>query len=860
MKSTMHKFIKTIAFLIISTVAFPQQGNYFLSHFSPSDERIDYLTFGMAQDSKGVIYFANKNGVLEFDGRNWKLVGTSGPVFTITTSGQDVFLGGLNGFGKIAIGPDNTQSHQLLSQNQPEAKQIFSSLSINGKVYFANSHVVYVVSPVSGVVESVIKAKAPEEFAGLLEVTGSVYVKSTSGLLKIEGNKLIPSNFPWPDNMTIEFSATSPTSHVTLLSVSGGRLFLASTNGLKEINVADKDFLVHNIPIAANWVTDELVAIGTLRGGIIFINPQTGVTQEVTNFYTGLPDNEVYAMMVDRNQGLWVAHDYGFTRVAPFLAFSSFSHYPGLEGSLLCAKTFHGETYVGTTLGLFMLVKQDVTQEVFINQSTGSKGKGSRKKKGLFSFLQKNTVEELGLQNKKGGKYALKLAGYQYKRVAGIDGKVTQLIEYNDQLLAAGIFGVSTIGATKSIPITSVPVRSIYISTSVGQLLASTLEDEIKSFIPKAKSWKETNLLDTLTDYVSYIFEDKFQNIWLCGRTDAIKVETVDGQITAVERVPFSNPTIDESVGFAYGNDVYVATGGSFHLYNIKDNVFKKYDSLPGSKKFFASAGYFWFNDGHRWRTVDARMQAALKLEWLGLFSNIRYISPADKDNLWVITANNELYKFSSGLAKKYQNEYPLFLREVRGQQNKIAPSRSIIVSQLENTVDFEFIQPDYLGMKAVEYRYQVKGLSKDWTSWATTNNIVNFSYLPTGKYKVEVQTKDLMGQISKVVEISLKVEPPYWRRPWFYLIEVIFFSAMVFLSMRLSAGNKKYRIISQLLSLLTVIMVIQLVQAAVNAQLTIKTTPVIDFFIQVGMALLVLPFENYLRKFMLRAPKETQS
>src|SRR5882762_8621535 len=112
------------------------------------------------------------------------------------------------------------------------------------------------------------------------------------------------------------------------------------------------------------------------------------------------------------------------------------------------------------------------------------------------------------------------------------------------------------------------------------------------------------------------------------------------------------------------------------------------------------------------------------------------------------------------------------------------------------------------------------------------------------------------MGKISKVEEIALKVEPLYWKRSWFYLIEVIFFGAMVFLSMRLSAGNNKYRIVSQLLSMLTVIMVIQLVQAAVNAQVSIKTSPVIDFFIQVAIALLVLLFETYLRKFMLKAPK----
>jgi ligand-binding sensor domain-containing protein len=857
LKSYLNAFIKTIYFVVISTAAFAQQGDYFLSHFTPSDERIDYLTFGMAQDAKGVIYFASKNGILEFDGRNWKLVGTSGPVFTITISGQDVFLGGLKGFGKITIGPDNTKSNQLLSENQPEAKQIFSSLAFKGKVYFANSHAIYVVTPASGAVESVIKAKPQEEFGGLFEVTGTIYIKSTDGIQKIEGNKLIPSNFPWPNNLTIDFAATSPTSHLTLLSVPGGRLFLANADGLKEINVADKDFLAHNIPIAANWLTDELVAIGTLRGGIIFINPQTGVTQEMSNFYSGLPDNEVYSMMVDRNQGLWVAHDYGFTRISPFMPFRSFSYYPGLEGNLLCAKTFHGETYVGTTLGLFVLVKQDVTEEIFISQSGSSRGKGSKKKKGLFSFLRKNTVEESETQNKKGGKYALKLSGYAYKRVAGIDGKVTQLIEHNNQLLAAGIFGVATIDAAKSTHITLAPVRYAYMSNSVGQLLVSTLEDEIKSFAPKAKGWQETSLLDTLNDYVSFIFEDKLQNIWLCGRTDAIKIETVDAEITAVDRVPFSNPTIDESVGIDYGNDVYVATGGSFHKYDHKDNVFKKYDSLPGPKKYFASAGYFWFHDGHRWRTVDPRKQAAFKLEWLGLFPNIRFIAPADNQSLWVITANNELYKFSSGAAQQYKNDYPLFLREVRGQQSKILPSHSIKVSQLENTVDFEFIQPDFLGMKAVEYRYQVKGLSKDWTLWASTNNIVNFSYLPTGKYKVEVQTRDLMGKISKVEEIALEVEPPYWRRPWFYLIEVIFFSAMVFLSMRLSAGNEKYRIISQLLSMLTIIMVIQLVNAAVNVLVAIKTnTPVLDFFVQVGIALLVLPFENTLRKFMAKARK----
>src|SRR5258706_6900949 len=362
----MSRFLKTSVLLLISTVALSQQGNYFLSHYVPSDERIDYLTFGMVQDARGIIYFANKNGVLEFDGRNWGLISTPGPVFTLATFGDQVFFGGLQGFGKIVIGADNIQTYQSLSQNQPEASQIFSSLSFKDKIYFANSKVVFVVAPNSGAVELAIKTKPGEELSGLMEISGNIYVNSTSGVLKIEGNKLAPPNFPWADNISIEFSASSPVSNFTLLSVSGGRLFLSSTSGLREINLMDKDFLIHNIPIAAAWLNEELIAIGTLRGGVIFINPQTGVTQEVTNFYTGLPDNEIYALLVDRHHGLWVAHDYGYSRIAPSLPFSSYSHYLGLEGSLLCAKTFQGQSYVGTTLGLFSLVKQDVVEEVFI--------------------------------------------------------------------------------------------------------------------------------------------------------------------------------------------------------------------------------------------------------------------------------------------------------------------------------------------------------------------------------------------------------------------------------------------------------------------------------------------------------------
>ena len=101
---------------------------------------------------------------------------------------------------------------------------------------------------------------------------------------------------------------------------------------------------------------------------------------------------------------------------------------------------------------------------------------------------------------------------------------------------------------------------------------------------------------------------------------------------------------------------------------------------------------------------------------------------------------------------------------------------------------------------------------------------------------------------------VSFVVVPPYWKQAWFYAAEVAFFSMLVVLSIRLSAMNERYRIVSRLLSLLTVIMLIELIQTTAYSWINIRSTPVADFFIQVVIALLVLPLESILRKFMTKA------
>lgn len=583
------------------------------------------------------------------------------------------------------------------------------------------------------------------------------------------------------------------------------------------------------------WVNDNLVALGTLRGGVLFINPITGVTEQFINYQNGLPDNEVYCLMTDKRQGVWVAHEYGFTRIAPNLPFRSFDHYPGLAGNLLCAQTFQNKVYVGTTLGLYQLV-EDLSDPLPGARPKAVEGKSGRRSAKVIDPKKENINSTID---------------YKFQRVSGIEGKVTQLVEVTGNLLASGLSGVHEVNGLQAKLILQEPVRSVFFSPSLQQLLIGTYTEQVKTFVSEKNAWRETNLIDSLHDFISHAFEDRLENIWLCGRKNIYKVETVDGDITEIESYAISNPSRDETVGLAYGTNVYVAASGQFSRFNNQTNTFIKYDSLPGPRKYFASAGYFWFNDGAKWRTVDKKLQS-LKLDWLGLFSNLRYLAPDNLgDGLWVITAKNELFKFTNQTNESDPTNYPLFLRTVKGQE--VALEKRIEIVQNDGQITFEFIQPDYVGSNTTQYRYQVKGTQATWSTWSSSNNIISLSFLQPGKYELLVQSRDLLGKEYNAEQIKFVVLPPYWQRWWFYALEVFVFSFFVTLSLRLARANSRYRYLSQILSLITVVMLIQFLETVISSLFGSRTSPVIDFAIQVVVALMVFPVEFFARDAMTK-------
>jgi hypothetical protein len=348
------------------------------------------------------------------------------------------------------------------------------------------------------------------------------------------------------------------------------------------------------------------------------------------------------------------------------------------------------------------------------------------------------------------------------------------------------------------------------------------------------------------------VFEGENNELWFCGSESIYRAELKDNDVRHKQTIALKQRNTDKTIGMAWNGKVFLANTDGFYYVNRGKGIIEKIDSLPAPSRYFAHHGSIVFRDQHGWDFVGSwSNKNGLRL--LNVFEDLRFMAPdADQQNLWLISESNGLYKFfGKNDDTVFENEFPIFLKAITNQNKKAVKLSEVVMDQEHSAVKFEVVQPDYLNPKAVEFRYYLKGMQNTWSDWSANNDVIYFPYLPTGDYTLEVEAKNIFGKTSSLAPLSFEVLPPYWKRSWFYALEFAIFAFLVLLSFRLST---RYRIISRLLSLLTIILFIQFLQTVINATILTNSSPVIDFFIQVIVALIVLPVEGYLRTLMLQS------
>jgi len=326
----------------------------------------------------------------------------------------------------------------------------------------------------------------------------------------------------------------------------------------------------------------------------------------------------------------------------------------------------------------------------------------------------------------------------------------------------------------------------------------------------------------------------------------------MDQRIAEIMDYRIENPFFDKTLAFERGQEVYFVNASGYFSYNeAVDSIMVNKElmgvlGVPG--KYIADPeGNIWVEGKEDWYRIYG--DTIRKEDVLQLFRDIRSVSYRD-NAFWIITNKDELYRFSDMEKEQLVSNHNLFLKQVRSSDGKISPLNFKRVGEDQSSLVFEFIQPDYAGFFGIKYRYKLLGLEQEWSEWSE-NNRIQFPYLPNGSYTMLVQTIDIFGQITDSEPVKFKVVPPYWRRPWFYLLEVSVFVTLLVFSIRLRR-QERFTIVSRVLAFMTLILGVEFVQIVAETYFKTDDTPVIEFFVQVGIAFAILPFESILRRAVL--------
>lgn len=85
-----------------------EHGKYFIENYTVEEHNAETQTWAALQDNRGVMYFGNNAGVVEYDGSSWRLIRTNNKSvvrsLAIDSSGV-IYVGAVGDFGYLA--PDS---------------------------------------------------------------------------------------------------------------------------------------------------------------------------------------------------------------------------------------------------------------------------------------------------------------------------------------------------------------------------------------------------------------------------------------------------------------------------------------------------------------------------------------------------------------------------------------------------------------------------------------------------------------------------------------------------------------------------------------------------------------------------------
>lgn len=324
--------------------------------YSVSDYNAGVQNWSVCQDKRGIMYFGNNKGLLEFDGSHWTLyeLPTQSIIRAIyIDKDEKIFVGSYEEFGYFERMPsDSLVYHSLKSEVEGfrfHNDEIWNILSAEGKIVFQSFNSLFFYDGQS--VEGVRLNTLP---LNLFAVGDTFYSQQiNNGLSLFSGGKL-EERVPRHMLENSDVVAGLPYGEAALLLTVDKGGFLYQDGEVKKWKTQCDDLFRRHAINRAIMTKDSCYVIGTISNGIYALNREGELLWEV-NTDNRLPNNTVLGLYCDRDNNLWVALDEGIAYIrnnSPVYYYEPPHHKIGMVYDVLVKDD---EAYIASNQGLYWL-------------------------------------------------------------------------------------------------------------------------------------------------------------------------------------------------------------------------------------------------------------------------------------------------------------------------------------------------------------------------------------------------------------------------------------------------------------------------------------------------------------------------
>ncbi|WP_333599712.1 helix-turn-helix and ligand-binding sensor domain-containing protein [Flavobacterium sp.] len=707
----------------------------------------------VTQDNNQFVYFANNEGLLEFNGSNWTLYPSPNETIirSVRVVNDRIYTGCYMEFGFWKRQSNGALRYTSLSQKIKnkliEDEHFWNIINLDQWVLFQSFNRIYVYNSKDGSFQFI--DNHPYIFR-CYKINNSIYFQAVGeGLYEVVNGKsvLVCNDERIKNNRIVEIYKHKDG---LLFQTERAGVFKWEDKKLDPFYFESEAELKPNSIFCAKMLSDGGFALGTISNGIYILDKQGKIRYHITQ-NIGLSNNTILSINEDADNNLWLGLDNGIDCINLQSPIKSYKDDIGYLGTVYASIKFKDRIYIGTNQGLF------------------------------YKSLASNE-------------------GFHF--VNGTKGQVWALFEHDNQLFCGHDLGTFLIG-TEDIRLiskqsgtwkfNSVPnhenliLQGNYNGLSVIEKKDNTwvFRNKIAGFDISSRYFEITNKNEI---YVGHEYKGIIK---VLPNADFSKVNKFYTLKSPHKGKHISLAKYNGTIFFAGREGVFKLNSktGAFQKDNNLSDVFKNDEYISGKLNVDKSNKMWLFTKNYIYYFTSGNFDTDLKKHKIPIpfsitnpmigYENITQISDSE-----YLVGKTDGY-FIINLSDFKVKSHNIILTNI--SVNKLSePIVNLSITDEgelqhdENNLVFNYTVPQYNRFIDVEYQYMLEGQQGQWSEWSAKSSI-NFKNLEPGDYTFKVRAKIANSSPENTVEYKFTIKKPWYATNLAWFIYILLFIAIAY-------------------------------------------------------------------------------